>query len=271
MRRVATVLIGLVVVATVLIAESTTAQAGTNQISRDLVCSFGAGVTTNRVATVTVTAPDEVTAGSVFDVDFLVEIDLPAVSPLSIFDFSVRSQWTINGGATPSGSLTIETAGQDYPLGATIVYETVTQSFTATGSAGDSISYVFDDVDYLFAFSTGGSVVTADCVFAGPPVDLGSTLITPAAETCDGQPVTITGTAGSDVIVGTAGSDVIAAGAGNDIVLSLSGADTVCGGDGNDVVFGGAGPDSLDGGGGFNILVGGAGSDTCTNGVAILC
>ena len=104
---------------------------------RDLVCTFAPSVITNRVASVTVTAPDEVSAGSTFDVDFLVEIDLPAVSPLSIFDFSVRSQWTIDGGATPSGPLSLATAGADYPLGSSIVYETLTQSFTATGSPGD--------------------------------------------------------------------------------------------------------------------------------------
>jgi Ca2+-binding RTX toxin-like protein len=265
------VLIGLVIVSTLLIADSTTAHAGTNQITRDLVCTFAPSVITNRVATVTVTAPDEVSAGSMFDVDFLVEIDLPAVSPLSIFDFSVRSQWTIVGGATPSGSLSLATAGQDYSLGSTIVYDTLTQSFAATGSPGDSISYLLDDVDYVFTFTDGGELVTADCVFAGPQVDLGSTLITAATETCGGQPVTISGTSGADLLVGTAAPDVIAGGAGNDVVLGLGGADVVCGDAGNDVLFGGGGADSLDGGAGFNIAVGGAGPDTCTNAIAFLC
>src|SRR5262245_24794612 len=49
-----------------------------------------------------------------------------------------------------------------------------------------------------------------------------------AAETCNGLAVTITGTAGNDMISGTAGNDVISAGPGTDVVRASSGADTVC-------------------------------------------
>jgi hypothetical protein len=70
--------------------------------------------------------------------------------------------------------------------------------------------------------------------------------------TCNGLPVTITGTGGNDVIIGTLGDDVIFADAGNDIVYSLSGNDTICGGPGDDTVSGGPGND---------IILGDAGDD----------
>jgi Ca2+-binding RTX toxin-like protein len=66
-----------------------------------------------------------------------------------------------------------------------------------------------------------------------------------AAPTCNGLPVTITGTAGNDTITGTAGADVISAGAGNDTVFGLDGNDTVCLGPGNDVLNGGGGEDTM--------------------------
>ncbi|MGW4213844.1 calcium-binding protein [Lentzea sp. NPDC004789] len=66
-----------------------------------------------------------------------------------------------------------------------------------------------------------------------------------AATTCNGLPVTISGTAGNDSIIGTPGNDVIAAGAGNDVVLGLDGNDTVCLGPGDDLFDGGAGDDTM--------------------------
>jgi Ca2+-binding RTX toxin-like protein len=70
--------------------------------------------------------------------------------------------------------------------------------------------------------------------------------------TCNGLPVTITGTGGNDVIIGTPGDDVIFAGAGNDTVYGLSGNDTICGGPDDDMVSGGPGND---------IVLGDAGDD----------
>ncbi|SDX72128.1 Hemolysin-type calcium-binding repeat-containing protein [Amycolatopsis xylanica] len=66
-----------------------------------------------------------------------------------------------------------------------------------------------------------------------------------AAGTCNGLPVTITGTSGNDTIVGTAGNDVIAAGAGNDVIFGLEGDDTVCGGTGDDRFDSGPGRDTF--------------------------
>ncbi len=85
------------------------------------------------------------------------------------------------------------------------------------------------------------SVVTAlpaGLVWAAPAPAL-------AQSTCNGLAVTITGTAGDDVLVGTARDDVIAALGGNDRVSGLDGDDTVCPGMGDDTLDGGPGRDTL--------------------------
>ena len=60
-----------------------------------------------------------------------------------------------------------------------------------------------------------------------------------AAETCFGQPATISGagliigTSGNDVIVGSSGSDLIDGRGGNDLICGRGGADTLLGGPGD--------------------------------------
>ena len=115
--------------------------------------------------------------------------------------------------------------------------------------------------------ATGAVIATAcaSVLFAAPANAATSTPVRGlAAATCNGLPVTITGTNGPDTITGTNGDDVIAAGAGNDVVSGLGGNDTVClgagndrfdGGPGNDTVFAQAAPDGSD-------TVIGDGSDT---------
>ncbi|MET9633486.1 calcium-binding protein [Lentzea sp. NPDC006480] len=88
-----------------------------------------------------------------------------------------------------------------------------------------------------------------------------------AATTCNGLPVTISGTAGNDSIIGTPGNDVIAAGAGNDLVLGLDGNDTVCLGTGDDLFDGGTGDDTMVADAvadGADTYVGNSGSDAVT-------
>lgn len=96
--------------------------------------------------------------------------------------------------------------------------------------------------------ATRAAIATAcaGVLFAAPA---GAATTTPvralAAATCNGLPVTITGTNGRDTIMGTSGDDVIAARAGNDVVFGLGGNDTVCLGAGNDRFDGGAGADTF--------------------------
>ena len=53
---------------------------------------------------------------------------------------------------------------------------------------------------------------------------------------CQGRAVTISGTAGGDVLMGTPGPDVIQGGPGNDVIDGGGGADVICGGAGTDTV-----------------------------------
>ena len=105
--------------------------------------------------------------------------------------------------------------------------------------------------------------------------------------TCVGQPATIVGDLGPNVIAGTAANDVIVSLAGPDRVSGAAGADRVCAGagndlvvgnDGQDVLFGGlgnddlrglAGNDRLRGETGSDILRGGLGNDDCDGGPAV--
>ena len=90
--------------------------------------------------------------------------------------------------------------------------------------------------------------------------------------TCKGQPATIVGTSGPDVLKGTPGPDVIAALGGDDVVHGRNGDDLIClgpgndrgfGDNGNDRIFGQAGRDVLTGGPGLDTGDGGTGSDIC--------
>jgi len=92
---------------------------------------------------------------------------------------------------------------------------------------------------------------------------------------CKGQPATVVGTSGSDVLTGTGASDVIAGLGGNDKISALGGNDLVCAGGGKDRVngaggkdqlFGQSGNDRLRGAGGKDNLRGGGGNDRCNGG-----
>lgn len=77
---------------------------------------------------------------------------------------------------------------------------------------------------------------------------------------CDGQPATIVGTAGDDVLEGTPGNDVIFAAQGDDIIFGYGGDDIVCAGKGDDIVVGGQGFDIIFGAQGNDVLFAADGS-----------
>ncbi|MDH4171060.1 MAG: hypothetical protein OEW42_15855 [Acidimicrobiia bacterium] len=87
-----------------------------------------------------------------------------------------------------------------------------------------------------------------------------------AAPTCGGQPATIVGTAGDDVIIGTDGHDVIHTGAGNDTIAGLQGRDIICSGTGDDLVRAGTGADRVLAGGGDDRVDTGTGDDMVRGG-----
>jgi len=78
---------------------------------------------------------------------------------------------------------------------------------------------------------------------------------------CFGQPATIVGTAGDDVIGGTAGDDVIVTFGGDDRVFGKTGSDRICLGPGDDYADGGTRRDRIDGGWGDDTILGGTGYD----------
>jgi 6-phosphogluconolactonase (cycloisomerase 2 family) len=76
---------------------------------------------------------------------------------------------------------------------------------------------------------------------------------------CFGQPATIIGTEGPDVLRGTSGNDVIVGLGGDDLLLGGGGDDLICGGDGDDRIIGGTHSgdgDRCDGGSGANSING---------------
>lgn len=81
--------------------------------------------------------------------------------------------------------------------------------------------------------------------------------------TCQGLPVTISGSDFDDAnIQGTSGDDVIHGGAGNDIIRGNRGNDVICGGNGVDDIEGESGDDQIKGGSGDDVLSGNEGHDT---------
>lgn len=71
---------------------------------------------------------------------------------------------------------------------------------------------------------------------------------------CLGQPSTIEGTPGNDLIFGTNRTDVVALLSGSDRVYGRAGGDRLCGGQGNDELLDGSGADLIDGGDGTDIV-----------------
>jgi len=75
-----------------------------------------------------------------------------------------------------------------------------------------------------------------------------------ATPTCGGQPATIVGTPGDDVLQGTADPDVIAGLDGFDQIEGLGGDDLICGNEGTDSIRAGSGNDKVWGGPGNDDL-----------------
>lgn len=101
------------------------------------------------------------------------------------------------------------------------------------------------------------------------------------AATCAGQPATMVGTAGDDLLSGTAGDEVIQGLGGNDTITGGGGHDLLCGGAGDDSVslassgsgesYGGPGDDQVFGSGeaAGDVVSGGPGNDHLVGGPAV--
>lgn len=84
---------------------------------------------------------------------------------------------------------------------------------------------------------------------------------------CFGQPATIVGTPGDDILNGTNGADVIVGLGGHDRINGRGGDDLICGGDGNDRLSGADGHDRITGQDGDDTIIGGALDDELWGGV----
>jgi hypothetical protein len=115
------------------------------------------------------------------------------------------------------------------------------------------------------------SSVLATCLVAAP-LTLWSAPASATVPTCFGQPATIIGTDGPDILIGQSGvADVIYGGGGNDYIsggdfyedddIPGVAADLLCGGPGNDRVRGGPGNDKVNGGDGDDSVDGERGAD----------
>ena len=117
-------------------------------------------------------------------------------------------------------------------------------TLSALGAADHSASEVADFSAQEVADFSASGVVDFSALEGGDGAASGTASGTADADlpTCFGQPATLVGSGGDDVIVGTAENDVIVARAGNDVVRGRGGADLVCGGRGDDRLLGGSSP-----------------------------
>lgn len=108
-------------------------------------------------------------------------------------------------------------------------------------------------------------------IFAGIAVVSAALTASPARSvppaTCIGQPATIVGTDGDDVLKGTTGPDVVSLGDGNDRFNDKGGDDIVCGGPGADYLWGSDGDDRLYGEAGADTIYGVLGDDLLDGGL----
>jgi len=94
----------------------------------------------------------------------------------------------------------------------------------------------------------------------------GLSVTTDAPSTCAGKEGTILGTDAAETLTGTSQPDVILGYGDKDKIKGLGGNDTICGGAGKDRLLGGAGRDKLLGEAGKDTLKGGAGKDSLKGG-----
>jgi hypothetical protein len=178
----------------------------------------------------------------------------------------------------------VSTTSQDLGSGFAVTstgYETLNIDSTVTGAAinqdygaiivtpdtGGTATLNFTGTNSV----TLGGVMTADVIDASgmTALALTSTTFTNAGQAAESRATTLsmTGSAGSDIIVGDSDEvNTIVGGGGNDSLTGGSAADTITGGDGVDIVTGGGGNDTISTAAGNDSVTPGAGTHNITLG-----
>ncbi len=159
--------------------------------------------------------------------------------------------------------------------GTIIALKNTDETFYWVKKPGDSVVTVFEqahDAPCQVPPGSNGVTMKGEGLAIGPTSDrfvsIREGLLSPIFEAdfanpniCFGQPATIRGTSGDDVIIGTDAADVIVTFSGDDVVYGKGGADRICLGPGDDYGNGGKHGDRLDGSWGDDTLLGANGRD----------
>ena len=219
-----------------------------------------------------------------------------AGNPYTVATAGVISSWSFRSGSSAVPGLKLKVARPQSTLGSYLfVGEAAagTQTPNAVNTypanipvqAGDVIGIYFgapagapcydptlqagDDVVFFDGDPPVNSVATVvDGTSARIPVSAAVTTTTaavttttPQAASCTGEPASIMGTNGNDVLIGTSGRDVMLGLGGDDNLSGLGGNDVICGAKGDDTLRGGKGNDQLLGQKGNDNLLGNQGRD----------
>jgi Ca2+-binding RTX toxin-like protein len=191
----------------------------------------------------------------------------------SMFPLGVNTVFCIAtdaSGNTDTGTFTITVQDTTAPvitlLGVTPTVVKVGTTYADAGATafdivdGDITAWIVtvNPVDTMVA---GTYLITYDVTDSHGNVAAQVTRIVEVAYFCGGQPATITGTMGDDVLNGTPGADVIVGLDGEDTIYGLGGDDLICGGPGSDMLYGGDGSDTIYANAGADWLFGEAGND----------
>jgi uncharacterized repeat protein (TIGR01451 family) len=209
-------------------------------------------------------SPNPVTAGSVLTYTIRVSNNGPDPATNAVVSDDLPAEVQANSATASSGSCKVTGKHVECNLGTvdTVVVPTVTIKVTVKpntkpGTISNTASVSSDVSDPQPANNSATATTTV--------------IAAPTAPSCGGQPATVLGTPGNDVLNGTnkgdvivalGGDDQVFAGAGNDLICARAGNDKVVGGSGNDTTLGGGGADRLLGRSGDDVLRGQRGRDT---------
>jgi hypothetical protein len=153
----------------------------TTTVAVPVSCTFAptSPITPAFDATVSLSAPTTVRAGSQYRIRVQVSTSIGRAAPISLLGLSSTSTLTASG-ARPAGPIDFTQAPVDVPEGGSVAPETFTKRLWA-GAAGSTVTYTFDRYSYTFAIATGDPnlrpVATCNPV-AGGPVTIATTRVT---------------------------------------------------------------------------------------------